>query len=103
MRQLLALMPILDHEMVTQNSPALLALGMGAPKDRPERTSNPADAGCNSDNAQYSKTPSLRSPEFEDSLAEVAFCSLDLQFCPERSRENEAPHEAYLCRNSSSA
>ena len=31
-----------------------------------DSTSNPADAGCNSDNAQYSSTPSLRSPGFED-------------------------------------
>ena len=43
-----------------------------------DSSSNPADAGCNSDNAQYSSTParnasrsdasgpSLRSPGFED-------------------------------------
>jgi len=49
---------------------------------------------------QYSNTPSLRAAGFEDedddedSLPDVAFCSLGLQFCPERSRENEAPREA---------
>jgi hypothetical protein len=44
---------------------------------RPESTSNPAYAGCNSDRAQYSSTPSLRSPGFED----------------DDEDENEAPQE----------
>lgn len=65
----------------------------------PESISNRTDAGCNSQLAQYSNTPSA--PGFEDSgstelaefLPDVAFCSLGLQFCPERSRENEASHE----------
>ena len=39
---------------------------------RPENIPNPEEAGCNSDRAQYSKTPSLRSPEIEDSLSDVA-------------------------------
>jgi hypothetical protein len=39
---------------------------------RPESGANPADAGCKSDNAQYSSTPSLRSPGFEDSLSDEA-------------------------------
>ena len=33
---------------------------------RPFSISNPAEAGCNSDLAQYSNTPSLRAAGFED-------------------------------------
>jgi hypothetical protein len=35
-------------------------------EDRPESIPNPADAGCNSQLAQYSNTPSLRVAGFED-------------------------------------
>jgi hypothetical protein len=34
--------------------------------DRPFSIPNPADAGCNSDLAQYSNTRSLRAAGFED-------------------------------------
>jgi hypothetical protein len=38
--------------------------------------------------------PTLRSPEFEDSLSDVAFCAhLVGSSVRQRSRKNEAPHE----------
>jgi hypothetical protein len=40
--------------------------GLVVPQKRPESIPNPADAGCNSDLAQYSNTPSLRVARFED-------------------------------------
>ena len=48
---------------------------------RHDSTSNPADAGCNSDLAQYSNTPSLRVAGFEDSLSDEAhgLCCLPLE------------------------
>jgi hypothetical protein len=48
---------------------------------RPESTPNPADAGCNSELAQYSNTPSLRVAGFEDEDDD------------EDEDEDEAPHE----------
>jgi hypothetical protein len=46
---------------------------------RPESIPNPGDAGCNSQLAQYSNTPSLRVPGFEDE--------------DDDEDENEAPRE----------
>ena len=49
---------------------------------RPFSIPNPADAGCNSDLAQYSNTPSLRAAGFEDE--------------DDDEDENEAPCEGEL-------
>jgi hypothetical protein len=48
---------------------------------RPESTSNPAAAGCNSEKAQYSSTPTLRPQGIEDEDED------------EDDDEDEAPHE----------
>jgi hypothetical protein len=59
-----------SHTIAQGFSPGLFSPGftpgLCGPQDRPESTSNLAVAGCNSDRAQYSSTPSPRSPEFED-------------------------------------
>jgi hypothetical protein len=62
-----------------------LSPGLGPSEDRPESTSNPAHAGCNSDRAQYSSTPSLRSPGFEDDDDE------DENEAPQEWRPNDRP------------
>jgi len=51
----------------SQRIPQGFSPGWGNTQDRPESSSNPADAGCNSDLAQYCHTPILHHSAWPDS------------------------------------